>query len=164
MTPNFKEEDIKLKFIKAYNTVMEDKERILQDTIEVIELLTDTSKLEKDISKVNGELIVISELVNNLVKENAKTSTDLDDYNRKYEELSSRYEKLQFKHEEMIRFRSEKQGQALKMKSFISNLSQSEDTLSEWNERVWMLLVESAIVHRNSNITFRFQNGEETTV
>ncbi len=90
MTPNLKEEDIKLKFIKAYNIVMEDKERILQDTIEVIELLTDTTKLESDISKVEGELIVVSELVNKRVKENAKTNTDINDHNKKYEELSSR--------------------------------------------------------------------------
>jgi hypothetical protein len=69
MTPNLKEEDIKLKFIKAYNIVMEDKERILQDTKEVIELLTDTTKLDIDISKIDDEIIVISELgsVKNLV-------------------------------------------------------------------------------------------------
>ncbi len=163
-TPNLKEEDIKLKFIQAYNMAMEDKERILQDTIEVIELLTDTTKLDSDIAKIDGELLVISELVNKLVKENAKTSTDLDDYNKKYEELSSRYDKLLAKHEEMIRLRSDKQGQALKMKSFIANLNQSEDTLSDWNERVWMLLVESAIVHRDSRITFKFLNGEEVTI
>lgn len=159
MTPNLKEEDIKLKFIKAYNIVMEDKERILQDTIEVIELLTDTTKLESDISKVEGELIVVSELVNKRVKENAKTNTDINDHNKKYEELSSRYDKLLAKHDEMIMLRSDKQGQALKMKSFIANLNQSEDILTEWNERVWMLLVESATVHRDSNITLKFCNG-----
>ncbi len=161
MTPNLKEEDIKLKFIKAYNIVMEDKERILQDTIEVIELLTDTTKLESDISKVEGELIVVSELVNKLVKENAKTNTDINDYNKKYEELSSRYDKLLAKHDEMIRLRSDKQGQSLKMKSFNANLSQSENILSDWNERIWMLLVDSAVVHRDSSITFKFHNGEK---
>jgi len=164
MTPNLKEEDIKLKFIMAYNMAMEDKERILQDTIEVIERLTDTTKLDNDIAKIDGELIVISELVNKLVKENAKSSTDLDDYNKKYEELSNRYNKLQANHDEMIRLRSDKHGQALKMKSFIANLSQSEDILDEWSERVWMLLVESAIVHRDSRITFKFKNGEESLV
>ena len=164
MTPNLKEEDIKLKFIKAYNIVMEDKERILQDTKEVIELLTDTTKLDIDISKIDDEIIVISELVNKLVKDNAKTTSDIDDFNKKYEELSSRYDKLLAKHEEMIRLRSDKQGQALKMKSFITNLNQLEDILDEWNERVWMLLVESAVVHRDSRITFKFIKSEEVTI
>ena len=64
----------------------------------------------------------------------------------------------------MIKPRSDKQGQALKMKSFIANLNQSEDKLDEWNERVWMLLVESATVHRDSSITFKYHKGEEYKV
>lgn len=56
--------------------------------------------------------------------------------------------------------RSEKQGQSLKMKSFVSNLNQSIDHLDSWNESVWMLLVDSAVVHRDSRITFKFKNDE----
>ena len=33
-------------------------------------------------------------------------------------------------------------GQALKMKAFIASLSESEDELGDWNERIWMLLIE----------------------
>ena len=163
-TPNLKEEDIKLKFIQAYNIVMEDKERIIQDSNEVIELLTDTTKIDNEISNINDELIVTAELVNKLVKENSKTSISLDDYNKKYEELSNRYEKLQAKQEELLKLRSDKQGQALKMKSFLTNLTQSEDKLDDWNESLWMLMVDSATVHRDSSITFRFQNGNDATI
>jgi len=163
-TPNLKEEDIKLKFIQAYNIVMEDKERIIQYSNEVIELLTDTTKIDNEISNINDELIVTAELVNKLVKENSKTSISLDDYNKKYEELSNRYEKLQAKQEELLKLRSDKQGQALKMKSFLTNLTQSEDKLDDWNESLWMLMVDSATVHRDSSITFRFQNGNDATI
>jgi len=159
-TPNLTEEDIKLKFIKAYNIVMEDKERIIQDSNEVIELLTDTTKIDDEISSINDELIITAELVNKLVKENSKTSISLDDYNKKYDELSNRYEKLQTKQEELLKVKSNKQGQALKMKSFLANLSQSEDELDGWNESLWMLMVDSATVHRDSSITFIFHNGE----
>lgn len=41
-TPNLTEEEIKLKFIEAYNLTMKDKQRILNDTDEVIKVLTDT--------------------------------------------------------------------------------------------------------------------------
>lgn len=63
-TPNLTEEDIKLKFIKAFNFVMEDKERIIQDSNEVIELLTDTIKVDYEISNINDELIITAELMN----------------------------------------------------------------------------------------------------
>jgi len=160
-TPNLSEEDIKMKFIKAYNIIMEDKQRIIKDSNEVIELLTDTTKIDDEISNINDELIITAELVNKLVKENSKTSISLDDYNKKYEELSNRYEKLQTKQEELLKVKSDKQGKALKMKSFLANLSQSEDELDDWNESLWMLMVDSASVHKDTSITIKFHNGNE---
>jgi len=160
-TPNLAEEDIKLKFIQAYNIVMEDKERMIQDSNEVIELLTNTTKIDDEISNINDELIITSELVNKLVKENSKTSISLADYNKKYEELSNRYERLKGRLEELLNIKSEKKGQAHKMKSFQSNVTQSKDELVDWNENVWMLMVDSAVVHKDTSITFKFNNRKE---
>ncbi|WP_156907483.1 hypothetical protein [Haploplasma axanthum] len=42
------------------------------------------------------------------------------------------------------------------MKSFLSVLNKSEDMLNSWNERIWMLMVEKAIVQRDKNIKFIF--------
>jgi len=160
-TPNLAEEDIKLKFISAYNLSMEDKERIIEDTYEVIALLTDTKKLDDAIIEIEEDIMVTSEIVSRLVNENSKSDIALEDYNKKYEELSNRYDKLKNKHTDLLNERNEKEGQALIMKAFIKNLSESEDELDEWNERIWMLLVERATVHRDSSITFRFHNGNQ---
>jgi hypothetical protein len=56
-----------------------------------------------------------------------------------------------------------KKNQALKMRTYLNNLSQPEDELDQWNESIWMLMVESAVVHRDSSITFKLQNGQEIT-
>jgi DNA invertase Pin-like site-specific DNA recombinase len=160
-TPNLAEEDIKLKFISAYNLSMEDKERIIEDTYEVIALLTDTKKLDDAIIEIEEDIMVTSEIVSRLVNENSKSDIALEDYNKKYEELSNRYDKLKNKHTDLLNERNEKEGQALIMKAFIKNLSESEDELDEWNERIWMLLVDGATVHRDSSITFRFHNGNQ---
>ncbi|MDY0364116.1 MAG: hypothetical protein RBR27_05290 [Bacilli bacterium] len=45
------------------------------------------------------------------------------------------------------------------MKTFLSNLTHSEDKLIDWNKNVWMLMVESALIHRDSSIKFSFHNG-----
>ncbi|MFH5881888.1 recombinase family protein [Liberiplasma polymorphum] len=164
LTPNLKEEDIKLKFLKAYNLVMEDKRRIIQDSEEIIELLTGSTKLDDEIRNMDDELSLTADLVSILVKENSKTSHGLDDYNKKYEELSSRYDKLQTKREELLKQRNDRQGQVLRMKAFIASLSKSEDELSDWNERIWMLLVDGATVHRDLSITFKFHNGIESKI
>ena len=65
------------------------------------------------------------------------------------------------KYDNLIKTRDNKKVQALNLKSFISNLKQVDDKLSEWNEPVWMLLVKSAVVHRDTSITFKLNNGKE---
>jgi uncharacterized protein YihD (DUF1040 family) len=102
---------------------MEDKIRIIQDSEEVIELLTDTTKFDDEISDMDDELLITSELVSKLVNDNSKTSDSIDTFNKKYEELSGRYDILQTKREELIKQRNDRQGQALRMKAFISSLS-----------------------------------------
>lgn len=163
-TPHLTEEEIKSKFIQAYNVTMEDKDRIIQDSNEVIELLSDTTRIDEDLLKIDDELTITSEIVTKLVKENSKTDISLEDYNRKYEDLTLRYERLQIKQDELLKLRSEKQGQSLKMKSFLSSLNQADNHLNDWNANIWMLLVDSALIHRDSGITFRFKNGEELLV
>ena len=140
---------------------MKDKKRIIQDSTEMIEFLTDISQLDKEIENLNDELLVIAELVNRLIKESSKSSMSQDEYNKKYEELTNRYERAKEKHEELTKARSNKKAQALSMKSFLSNLKRVDDKLSAWNEPVWMLLVRSAVVHRDKNISFKLNDGKE---
>lgn len=84
-----------------------------------------------------------------------------DDYNKKYTELTNRYERTQEKHNELIKARDNKKVQALNLKAFISKLKRIDDKLFEWNEPVWMLLVKCAVVHKDNSITFKLNNGNE---
>ncbi len=76
-------------------------------------------------------------------------------------ELTKRYEQAKNRQEELIDARTNKKAQELNMKTFVANLSRSEDKITAWNESIWMLLVKSAVVHRDNYITFKFNNGEE---
>jgi site-specific DNA recombinase len=158
-TPNLTEEDIKLKFIRAYNHLAVDKKRVISDTEDIVKLLTDTTQIDSEITKIDDEMVVIKELVNKLVKENSKTDTDIVTYNKKYDKLSARYDKLRVQLDELNIKKKSKQGKKQKMHTFIKNLQESENELADWNERIWMLMVESSIVHRDSSITFQFHNG-----
>jgi site-specific DNA recombinase len=161
LTPNLMEDDIKLKFIEAYNLTMKDKKRIIQDSTEMIEMLTDTTELDQEIENLNDELLVISELLNKIIRENSKSGMTQDDYNKKYGELLNRYERMKEKHENLIKSRSGKQSQVINLKAFLSNLKKLDDKLIDWNEHIWLMLVNSAIVHRDKSITFKLTNGKE---
>jgi len=141
---------------------MKDKKRIIQDSTEMIEMLTDTTELDQEIEDLNDELLVISELLNKMIRENSKSGLTHDDYNKKYGELMIRYERANEKQQDLIKSRNTKKSQAISLKAFISNLMKTDDKLQDWNEHVWLMLVKRAVVHRDDSITFIFYNGDET--
>ena len=47
---------------------------------------------------------------------------------------------------------------------FIRTLKKQPDILEEWDDTIWTMMVEKAIVHRDGSITFVFYNGKEITV
>lgn len=158
-TPHLTEDEIKLKFIEYYNITMEDKDRIIEDTNEVIDLLTNTEELDKQIDEVNNEILIVTELVNKLVEENSKTKITEDDYSKKYNQFSERYDELIKKQDELLKQKKDKESKATKLQAFIFGLKETEDQLKDWNEMVWMLLVESAVVSKNKSIEFKYYNN-----
>lgn len=42
---------------------------------------------------------------------------------------------------------------------FIRTLKKHPEVLDAWNDTIWTVMVEKAVVHRDGNITFVFYNG-----
>ena len=157
-TPNLTEKDIKLKFIEAYNLTMKDKQQILDDTNDVIKVLTDTVQLDHEIESLNYELIVLTELINRSIKENSKTLMNNDEFNNKYTELTTRHEQTKKNLENRRGTRKNENDHAIKMNLFRDSISKFESKLSDWNEQLWMLLVENATIHNDNSIEFKLNN------
>lgn len=163
-TPHLTENEVKEMFVRAYNETMKDKASVIEDTEAVIEMLTNTDEVDRRIASLTSEIEIVSELVKKLIRENSSTAQSQDDYQTKYNELSSRYDEAKKDLEEAIQDKAHKQGQWTKLQSFLESLKQKESVLDEWNEELWMIMVEKATVHRDKSITFKFYNGKETTI
>jgi hypothetical protein len=163
-TPNLTEEEIKLKFIEVYNLTMKDKQRIINDTNEVIKVLTDTEQLDNEIESLNNELNVLVEFMNRLIKENSKTFMNNDEYDNKYTELTTRYEQTKKNLENLIDTRKYKNDQAIKINLLKSSISKSESKLSDWNEQIWMLLVKNAVFHSDNSIKFNLKKYQANEI
>lgn len=163
-TPIKTEEEIKQSFLKAYAELMNGKQEIIADSLEIKTLLCDTADEENEIAMLAQELAVISELVSKMIKENARTAQNQTEYAKRYNELAARYEETKAAYDKAVERKSEKQTKALQLEAFIGSIEFCADTLLEWNEDIWNLLVESGTVHKDGSITFKFKNGTEITV
>lgn len=163
-TPNLTEEDIKTRFIKAYNLVMCDKKQVIEDTLAVIELLADTTDLDAEIANLQTKIERISSDVSLMVKENARTQQDQIKFAARYEELTKEYETQKAALEKAVKEKAYKTGKATKMRAYLEAMKQADDFLEEWSDEVWILMVETATVNRDKTITFRFTGGKEITL
>ena len=47
---------------------------------------------------------------------------------------------------------------------FIRSLKRQPNQMDSWNNTIWTVMVEKAIVHKDGSITFMFYNGRSVTV
>ena len=164
LTPNVDTETVQQLFIKAYNLMMQDRVQIIKQCEAWRARLMDFGTLDADIERQLEETQVVAELVKAAVKENASTAQSQEAYLKKYEALTERYEKAAAELERLQNLRSIRSQKDKAMALYIRTLKKQPTVLSEWNDTLWTVMVEKAIVHRNSEITFVFYNGTKIRV
>ncbi|WAG61791.1 zinc ribbon domain-containing protein [Clostridium estertheticum] len=93
-TPHLYEDTLKPVFLDAFNSLLANKEEILQGYEAIIQALTDTSKIDKERVKLQSEIEVVTELLQKCVEENAHITLDQAEYKKRYTTLAERYENI----------------------------------------------------------------------
>ena len=163
-TPVVTTEKVQQMFLKAYNRLMQNRKNIIADCEVWRKALTNFVELDAEIARLQEEAQVIAGLAKVAVEKNASTVQSQKEYNTNYESLSQRYETAM---EAVAKLQSERADKELKntqMKVFIRNLKNQPEIIDEWNDTIWMVMVEKVIVHRDGQLTFVFYNGNQIKV
>lgn len=163
-TPHLTETEIREAFIKAYNIVMADKDFIIKDIEELITLLTDTADIDEKMLSLEAELNTVDELVKKLIDEKSKDPDAAKNYDKLYNEYDKRFSKAKEEYDALSEQRALRLGKKEKMVTYLTTMKNSPDSLLAWDDATWKLMVESAVVHHDKTITFKFHNGREVRV
>lgn len=163
-TPYLDMETIQRKFLIAYNRLMADRESVISDCALMRRVLSDTTALDAELDNLNEEITVVSELVKTCVKENASTAQSQEEYAKKYNGLLTRYEKATARLTEVAAEKERKHDQDRELRLFIEELKKQPLVLEEWNERLWIAILDRATVFRDGRIAFKFKSGREIEV
>lgn len=155
---------MKSKFVEAYNKLMVDKRLLIENTKSIIELLTDTSKIDATIQKLNEELNDVRILVENLIKDNASRTQNQIEYTNKYNSLNEKYNLTKEKIEETIIKRNEMQQNADSLKCFLKELTDNPSFIETYDSILWNSMLDEAIVNEDGTIQFKFKGGKEITL
>ena len=140
---------------------MSARESILEDCRLVRAALSDCSELETEQKTVTEEMEIAAELIRRCVEKNAATAQDQADYYTQYESHIKRYEDLKTRYEaaETERRRRREQGQILG--EFIHRLEEQTEPPIEFNDDLWLAVINHATVNADETVVFTFKGGVE---
>ncbi len=156
-TPHIYEDQIKEAFIKAFNSLIEDKEEIITGYEVILEELLDTTKLEKKVANIQNEMEVVEELFRKIVDENSRKAMNQKEYSKRYNELVGRYKKAQDELNEVEEKQQENKVRKDSIDTFIDRLKSQETILTEFDEALWTSTIDKVVIE--DDITFYFRDG-----
>ena len=157
-TPTLNEEEIKAMFVDAYSKMIVNKDEILKNLESVLNQIVSVESIEDKIKKVHEDI----EAVVNEVEILIHSSKETDEIKQK--ELELKYDKLIQKLKDLERQKEEVMDKRNKINTYISTLKDKVDLISEFDEELFNIMIDKAVVHRDKSIEFIFNSGYKVKV
>ena len=130
----------------------------------MIETVCDCTELDAEIEVLTEELKVVSELVSQCVNENARKKQSQDAYAKKYNSLVRRYEKAEKLLNTATAERTERINKGRVIQIFIETLRNKPESITAFDEELWITLVERVEVSCDKKCVVFFKNGDSISV
>lgn len=153
------EEEVKAAFVSAYNKLVTEKKEIIGNAEIIRRTLCITDTLQEEKHRLEGEMAVLVDMVNNCIAENARIAQDQNDYQKRYDALVARYDAAKAKYDETVASIAAKDAQSARLEAFIKALREQDGTISDFDESLWGSMVESVTVGRRKEMTVTFRDG-----
>ena len=162
--PYLSEELFRQAFIRAYNELLGDKDRYMQELEAACAELTDMQALDADIAGAGQELEVLAGLMQRAIEENAHAPLDQNDYQQRYTALRQRFEAEKARQDELTAQRQERTAKRAKIRRFLDELRKRENLITDFDEHAWNALVECIIVYGAVELAVRWRDETEIRV
>lgn len=155
-TPHVTEEEVKEMFIKAYNELLSEKKEIIENAEVIRKTLCTTESMIEEKQRLEDEILVLVEMTQNLVAENARVAQDQNEYQKRYDSLVQRYETAKKSYDELAAKIEQKEAHGERIKQFIKTLKEQQCVLTEFDDALWGSMVEYVTIGKeNRSVTFK---------
>jgi site-specific DNA recombinase len=158
-SPHLNEDDLKERFLTAFNTLMSKRKKLLEDCNLAYDVLCNCTKIEKEIAEYRREVEVVSELSRKAIYENANSAINQTEFNKRNDAYLERYQTAKERVDALEAQRSERIGKALLLKSFIQDIKSRPRVVEEFDEKLWLVSIEKVVVINDERLAFHFKSG-----
>ncbi|RJX23832.1 MAG: recombinase family protein [Dethiobacter sp.] len=160
-TPHVTEEDVKERFLIAFNTLMGGREELIDNCRLAQQVLCDCSAIEAELAELSREIEIVCELTRKAIYENARFAVNQDEFNERHGGYLERHRKAAERIAELEVLQRERQNKALILEKFMKDIEARPLAIDEFDEQLWAAAVDKAMVLANGKLIFTFKDGTE---
>ena len=162
-TPTLTEAEIQARFLKAYNEFIRSRDAVVKDCELLRKALCDTESLQLEAETAQEEMAFTAGLMREHIKKNASVEQDQSMYAAETERIEQRYNAALERRDRLLEQIEAGKRKSRALAAFIATLKKQPLVQEEWNERLWITILDTATVMADGRIVFRFKDGSEIT-
>ena len=155
------EEDIKARFLAAFNKLLDGKEALLEDCRIMQDHLTNCATIDGELDELLREIEVVTELTQRCIQENTRSAQSQEEYTERYNGYVARYDAAKTRLDTLQKEKNQRLVQADAIGGFMFEFSERAEAVTEFDEGLWLAVVKKATVYHDGRLVFTFQNGIE---
>ena len=163
-TSHLTDEQIQDAFLSAANKLLATKEAVIANGREMMALLFDTTEVEAERDRLLAEAQVVSDAVQQNIYENAHVTLDQKAYQKKYDDLTARYNELKARLDVLNEQISQMQAQKANVEDFLTAFKKMPEELTEFSLDNFNALTDYLTVNSERDIDVTFRNGQTIKV
>ncbi len=159
-TPHLTDEDIKALFASAVNQLIGQKNAIITALTASLDAAFDLTDLKAEQTELESEMAVVSDLIEKCIYENAHVALDQEEYQKRYDGLTTRFNTAKVRFDAVKDAIHGKQSRRATIEAFLAALAEA-NLVDKFDTALWCGLVDFVTVHSKDDVRFTFKNGQE---
>ena len=154
-------EVIKSAFVRSLNEKLEHRDVVLGNLKEIRNLISGGERTLQQQTALWEESRLLEEQIQALIMQNARIAMDQEQYQKEFDELVERHSRMKQEYEEQAIATEQDVGRVAQIDYFISTLEELNAPVTEFDEQLWISMVDHVVVHSKEDIRVVYRDGIE---
>ena len=154
-------EVIKDAFVNNLNEKFANKEEVLDNLRAIRNLLSGGENTLQQQTALWQESQLLEEQIQALIMQNARIAMDQEKYQKEFDELAERHRQVKQEYEEQALASEQDIGRVAQIDYFINTLEEMDAPVTEFDDQLWISMVDHVVVHSKDDIRVVYRDGIE---
>lgn len=160
-TRHVTEDEVKEAFLTDFNKLLGSREELITDCRLAQSVLCECRTLDVELLELQREIEVVVELSRKAIYENARVAQSQEDWIKRNNSYLERHRRATERIAVLDEMKRERLAKGLRLEAFIRDLASCPLVIDEFDERLWVVTVDTVTVTKDGRLVFRFKDGIE---